>query len=247
MPPAAVGAAFVAMGATAATGAAVTALVTAAYIGAAVGAVVGAATALVTGGDVLKGAVKGAALGFVSGGVLKGVGIAMSAAGSAGAGVGEAGVTAAGESALQGGMGATEAAGILEGMGASSAPTVPSGGVASGATAVGLPAQTAVAPAKEGLLGRAMNWVDAHPGGASVIGQGLGGAAKGMLESRTADKEIAALMERDRLNREALQIKGLEDLDLRSPLPSIVSFADRPKWQFPETGLIWGGKQDAKA
>ena len=241
MPPVLIGKVFVLLGATAATGAAVTALVTAAYVGAAIGAVVGAATSLISGGNILKGALKGAALGFVSGGVLKGVGMAMGGAGSAGAGVGEAGLTG---TEVAAGTGAGSEMTLGGGLSSSDLAQSPVQVLKAGGT--GLPPQAAAAPAKEGLLGRAMDWVDKHPGGASVVGQGLGGAAKGMLESRTADKEIAALMERDRLNREAIQIKGLEDLDLRSPLPSIASFADRPKWQFPETGLIWGGKQNAK-
>jgi hypothetical protein len=66
-----------------------------------------------------------------------------------------------------------------------------------------------------------------------------------MLESKGTDKYIESLMERDRLNRDALVVKGLDTLQLRMPLPSIAKFTERPAWQIPESGLIWGGMQNA--
>lgn len=242
MPPAAVGAAFVALGASAATGAAITALVTAAYVGAAVGAVVGAATSLITGGNPLKGALKGAVLGFVSGGVLKGVGMAMSGAGVAGeAGVAEAGMSTAGESVSAAG---SAPAGLEAGVPELREAVAKNATVGTGTVAAPTPPPS-VPPTGEGLLSNAMKWINANPNAASGIGQGLAGAGKAMLESRSTDKYIEALMERDRLNREALQVKGLDTLQIRMPLPSIAKFTERPSWRFPENGLIWEGAKNA--
>jgi hypothetical protein len=83
-----------------------------------------------------------------------------------------------------------------------------------------------------------------------MVAQGLGGAAKGMAESRSVDKEIDALMERDRLNLASKEISGLEEMDLKVVLPSVGTFMERPEWEMPEAGLIaeWQkGGPNAKA
>jgi hypothetical protein len=230
MPPAAIGAAFVAMGATAATGAAVTALVAAAYTYAVVGAVVGAATSLISGGSIIKGALKGAMIGGIGGAIGSAAGL-IGEAGATGAGVGEAGLAgsevgggvaplAADEFALTGAVGAGAGGGAGAGAGAGA------GGAGTGAT---------------GILGKAGEWIKTNPQSAALAAQGLGGAAKGISENMASQDTLNYLMERDRLNRDAIKIKGLTNIELKTVLPSIAKFTETPKWQMPQAGLIGGG------
>lgn len=239
MPPAAIGAVFVALGATAATGAAVAAIATAAYIGAAVGAVIGGITAAVKGQNILKGALMGGVTGFVSGAAFGALGAAVGPATAgtvategAATGAVEAGAVGTGE-AVVGGLESAELAASTGNAGS----IIPASAEVGTSVASAAPA-AAAPPAQEGLLSGAMKWINTNPGAASVIGQGLGGAAKAMFESRTKDKEIAALMERDQFDRNAKQITGLTDIQIKTPLPSIATFAERPGWVMPQTGLI---------
>ena len=80
-------------------------------------------------------------------------------------------------------------------------------------------------------------WIEANPNQATLIAQTLGGAAKGMMDERTADKEADILKKRI----EALKIKDLAGLDTKIALPTISGFMDRPNWQIPEGGMIWEG------
>lgn len=231
MPPAAVGAAFVAAGATAATAATVTAVVTAVYIGAAIGAVVGAATALVTGGDVLKGAISGA----VIGGITSGIGSAFGGGAAAATTVGEVGVETVGVESV---LAAEDAA-----AGAALTSSASDAGVAGGVTQTVTPTPTPDPP--DGILSGVENWANKNPTQASVIVDALGGVASSMYESSTKQEELEAEMERDQLNIDALKIKGLTNTDLKTSLPSIATFTEEPAWTIPSTGIIWGGMSNA--
>lgn len=244
MPPALIGAGFVAMGATAATGAAVAAVATAVYVGAAIGALAGAAVAIVTGGDVLEGAIKGA----IIGGVTKGIGAGMGLAADAGttvARVGEAGVTGAEAGQIaQAGLGytaggapaAVSAAAPAVADVASQAGTV--GGTVTSPTTLPTPPPTTPPPSSGGFLSGATNWINQNPMPAALLAQTVGGAATGISESRSRGREIEAAMERDRLNILAGKVRGLNTVDLKVALPTISAFAERPKWTMPESGLL---------
>lgn len=231
MPPAAVGAAFVAIGASAATGAAVATFVAAVYVGAAIGAVVGAATSLITGGNILEGAIKGAVIGGITRGVGSFLGPA-STAGTAVGGVGEAGTGAiqAGEAGLSAGTAAGSTAGTITSEGATFA--IGEGLSNAGNVVANTPAATG------GVLSKMGGWIEANPSQAAIASQAIGGAAKGMYESRASKKEIDALMERDRLNRDALRVGGLSDITTRPTLPTISGFLEKPKWQLDDSGLL---------
>uniref|UniRef100_A0A6M3XKX0 Uncharacterized protein n=1 Tax=viral metagenome TaxID=1070528 RepID=A0A6M3XKX0_9ZZZZ len=230
MPPAAVGAAFVAAGVTA-TAATVTAVVTAVYIGAAIGAVVGAATALVTGGDVLKGAISGA----VIGGITSGIGSAFGGGAAAATTVGEVGVETVGVESV---LAAEDAA-----AGAALTSSASDAGVAGGVTQTVTPTPKPDPP--DGILSGVGNWANNNPTQASVIVDALGGVASSMYESSTKQEELEAEMERDQLNIDALKIKGLTNTDLKTSLPSIATFTEEPAWTIPSTGIIWGGMSNA--
>jgi hypothetical protein len=213
----------------------------------------GAATSLLTKQDPLKGAIMGAVVGGVSGGVMQGLSLAAGpSAGVGGAGVGAA--PSVGSAGLE-----AAAAPATEGMVDLTTGTIhgASQGVASGAVAgsptgpaVILPVaanttKQAVDATNRGLLS---GWMEKNPYMANITAQTLGGAAKGMLESRTSEKEIAALMERDKLNRDALKIKGLTEIDMKVALPSIAGFTEKPRWQMPQgAGFFAQGNNDAKA
>jgi len=232
MAPAAVGGGLFAAGLFT-SAAAATAVVTAVYVGAAVGALIGAGTALVTGGDVLKGALKGAVIGGVSGGVTSAL------AGPAVAGTEVAGAGVAGTEGGIGGVGAPMAeAGV--GTAATGAATSGTG------PAVAAPAATTPAAGGSGgggLLSGATNWINKNPMAAAMVSQGIGGVASGIAENRAADKELDALMKRDKLNYANQEISGLTAIELKTTLPSVGVFAEKPKWQMPNSGLIanWGG------
>lgn len=229
-PPAAVGAAFVAMGATTATGLAVTAFVTTVYVGAAIGAVVGAGVALVTGGDVLQGAVKGA----IIGGVTKGVGSFFGQAGNAAnaaSGVGEAGMTGAagiegaaeGANMVAGGTEALASAGTAAEVGGSTAATT----AATGGPSIG-----------EGLFSGAANFAKSDAG-AEIIGRTAAGAAEGMLTAKSNKDALEAAMKRDQLAIDSKKV-DLSGLDFKVALPTIKGFTAKPNWQIPQAGLLEG-------
>ena len=235
MAPAAVGTGLFAAGLFT-SAAAATAVVTAVYVGAVVGAVIGAGTALVTGGDVLKGALKGAVIGGVSGGVTS----ALSGPAVAGTQVAGAGVS--GTEAGIGGVGAPMAeAGVRTGPQVASGIGGPAGGgISSGAGAAG---GAGAGGGGGGLLSGATNWINQNPMAAAMVSQGIGGVASGISENKTANKQIDALMERDKLHYASQEISGLTAMELKTTLPSVGVFADKPKWQMPNAGLIaqWGG------
>lgn len=229
-------------GASATTAAAIG---TAVVAGAVVGAVVGAGTVLSKGGDlgdVLKGAVLGATTGAVTGTITGGLGSYLSA-GTSGVGTG---TVTAGEAGL-------EAGGVSGSVSPATASALESAGsteaiMTAGANTTGqsLSAGASNAAAQGGMLGGAANWITQNPTQAMLLGQGVGGTAKSMTDARASEKEIDALMERDRLNRESLKISGLDSIQLKTVLPTISGFMERPKWQMPDTGLIWGGMQNAE-
>ena len=228
MPPAAVGATFVAMGATAATGAAVAAVATTVYVSAAIGALTGAVTAIVTGGDVLDGALKGALVAGATGGIMKGFGLAANGPAMADAGISNTAATG-------GQVGGADIAGLkMAEAGLSQVPTV-------GESVAPNLASNAVQPTSgegTGFLSGTANWINKNPMPATMIAQTVGGAAKGMQDSRTAQKQIDAAMERDRLYIDSKKVRGLSGLDLKIALPSIGEFAEKPKWQPPKGGLL---------
>ena len=245
MAPAAIGAFFTWVGASAATAAAATAVATAVYVGAAIGAVIGAATSLATGDDILEGAIKGAVIGGVTRGIGAGIGLAGNA-GTAAVEAGEVGVKAAevGTAGLDAANTASQA--IEAGTGAVSQTAPTAGTAANVAQAAGEVAKQAPSG---GILSNVGNWIEANPSQAAIISQTLGGAAKGMMDKRTSEREIEALMKRDRLNNE---ITGLSGIDAKMALPTISGFMEKPKWQIPSGGMIWEGikvgkQQDANA
>lgn len=226
MPPALVGG-FIATVSSVSLASA-TAFVAAVYTGAAIGAVLGAATALVTGGNILKGAVSGAVVGGITAGIGNAVG--QAAKGAMGvAKVGDAGVKAAN-------LGATEmAAASKAAEGYTALNTV--GDAAKQMSQIGGQAAQAGTQAGTGLLSRAVDAIRTSPNIAKIGGEALSGAAKAMLESRTRDKELDFLMERDRLNREAEQI-DLTGMGNDFRLPSVGEFTERPAWQMEDAGLL---------
>jgi hypothetical protein len=236
MPAVAVGGAFAAIGGSLVAGTA-TSVVGAVFMGAAVGAVIGAGTALVTGKDPLKGALMGA----VTGGVSGGIGQALTAGATAGTTTAGAGVKSGTEAGIGGvGVPVSGSAGLEGAVG----PSIPIGGAGPSA-AVSTSGPAPVAPtAKTGLLSKAGNWINKNPMAAAIIAQGAGGAASGIAEERAQDKRLDALMERDRLHYASQEIGGLSNLDLKTALPTIGKFTERPEWQMPQAGLIqqWQGR-----
>jgi hypothetical protein len=91
--------------------------------------------------------------------------------------------------------------------------------------------------AASGLLPRLGNWIEANPSQAAIASQAIGGAASSMLSSREREKELDILMERDRLNRDANQITGLQNVTVNN-LPQMGEFLERPKWQMEDAGLL---------
>ena len=212
MPPVLVGAGVLALGKVAGT-----ALVVSVLKFAAIGAVVGVATALVTGGDPRDAAIKGALAGAVTGGVL----------GVAGAATATAGTTTAGSLTTAPAALNPMTPGIVAQGQIAAAPT----------TAASLAGGATQEAARGGLLSKMGGWIEANPSQAAIVSQTLGGAAQGMQEARTSRKEIDALMERDRLNRESTQISGLTQSTVAPPSYKIDSFLDKPKWQL-DNGLL---------
>ncbi len=234
MPPALIGAAFVSLGASAATGAAVTAIATTVYIGAAAGALIGGVTAAIKGEDIIKGAVRGAVRGAVIGGVVGGIGGALSlAVGGTSAATGAAAIPEAG---------LIPPAGVVDpviGVGSAGVPAV---------GAAGTPAPAAVAPGGSGILNRAsgaMKYLADNPELTKVAAGTVGGAAKGVLAGRSKRQELEAEMEQNRLQLEASQIRGLSTMDLKVVLPDVGEFAKRPAWQMPDAGIIGRAKDAA--
>lgn len=228
-PPAAIGAAFVAMGASAATGMAVAAVATAVYTGAVYGALTGAVTALVTGGDIKDSAIKGAVIGGVSGGVMRGIGIATGSS-PASAGVGEAGMETAAAGNTTGGQAGVAGSG---GQGV----VVATGQPAVSPTTTTAPNVT-TPPVKEGLLSRAGNWIESNPTQATLLAQTVGGAAKGVSDKRAAEQDLEAQMRMTQLEIDSKKVGGLSGLDIMEPLPSVGSFMETPKWEMPKAGLL---------
>ena len=220
-PPAVIGAAFVGMGATAAAGAAVTAIVTSVYVGAAIGAVIGAVGAAITGGDILEGALKGA----VIGGVTRGIGTGL-------------GIAAEGATAVEGvsaGVGNVPAG--LQATGAEIGQISSAAGQTAGSAAA-IPSVATAAPTGGGIISGVGNWINQNPTQAMMLGQTVGGAAKGISDNRAADKELKSAMERDQLYIQSKKVSGLSMLELKTALPSIGAFTETPKWQMPGGGLI---------
>jgi len=233
MPPAAVGAAFVAMGASAAAGAAITTIATSVYVGAAIGAVVGAGVAAVTGGDIIEGALKGAAIG----GITKGIGTGFSLAAE-----GASAVEGVGTAAMEG----VETAGAELGHIANAAPAAESAGAelghiasAGGSVAKDVATNAAQEVGKQtsgGILSNAVGWLNDNPAMTEIAGKTIAGAAEGALTNRAKQKELEAAMERDKLNIQSQKVSGLDAMKLKVALPSIGNFTDTPTWQSP--GLI---------
>ena len=223
MPPVIAGAGVIALGSVA--GAAVVKTV---LLYAAIGAVVGTATALISGGDVRDGAIKGALMGAVSGGI-------MGAVGQAGAASQAVGQTTAGSVSAAGpGMNPMNPGIVAQGQIPQTAGMT--GGAAGGLISPNLTQQAPTAPPSTGLLSRLGGWIETNPQSAAIMSQTLGGAAQGMQESRTSRKEIEAIMERDRLNREHVKIGGLADSKVQPPNYRIDKFMDKPQWQ--DDGLL---------
>lgn len=233
--PAAVAGFFVA---TVGLSAGVAAIATGILIGAAVGALIGGVTAALKGGDILKGALMGAVFGGITGGIGAGLGLATGLLGAgapaAGAGVSEAALIGVAETGIA--IPATTAAG----------PTIAgAGGVIPGPISGGTGTLAGGAGATS-ALSKAAGWIGANPEVAKVGAAAIGGGAKGILEGQSKQKELDALMERDRLNREAKQIRGLTLVELKTVLPSIGKFTETPAWVMPEAGLL-GKKVQANA
>jgi hypothetical protein len=218
MPPAVIGSAFVAMGASTATGAAVAGFVSAVYVGAAVGAAVGAGTALMTGGDVLEGAVKGAVIGGITKGVIHGIG--QMGAASSSVGVGEAGMTATQPAAQE----ATQiaGAGVADSAGNVAAQSSP------------IPQVASEAAAQPGFLDKTIGFIEDNPKTSEIIAGGVSGAAKAISEKRNRQAELEAQMERDRLLIESRKIHGLQGLNTGAAIPTISGFLERPKWKLED-------------
>lgn len=222
-----------------ATGAAA-AVVSATFVGAVVGAAIGAATSLMTGGNVLEGALKGAGMGAVGGAVTGAVGAAVQGVGEAGLAASEAGVSGVGAD-----VAATEAAIVETGGGAASGMS----GAAPVGSAAQVGAQTgqAVTPqANKGLLSGVAKWAGGE-NGAEVLGRTVAQGASSMLDARSQEKQLKAVMERDRLALEGSKISGLTTMDFKTALPTIGAFTDKPTWEMPNTGLLWKGAQDGTA
>lgn len=195
-----------------------------------IGAVVGAAAAAATGGDIKNGALQGA----VSAVAVMGMG-ALS--------VGSTGASTAGEAGIES-AGAGNLAVDLETGATSTVPSSTSGAASIGnAAASSTPSiSTGTSQGSQGILSKAANWVENHPKVMDVAGNVVSGAAEAMLKEDEDKRTIEALMERDRLNREALKVGGLANLDTRSVLPSIGGFLERPKWEMkldqPSFGIL---------
>jgi hypothetical protein len=214
MPPAAV-AVFVAVGkAIAASG-----IVKAVLVGAAVGAIAGAGKALINGENVLKGAVSGAVMGSIVGGVGKAVGMASGPA--LDAKVGEAGLNSGIAE-----QNVTADKSLLPSPSTSPPPQVSTGNM------------TQPTQASGGLLSGMGNWIEKNPSQAAIVSQTLGGAATGMMASRASDREREAQLERDRMKYDNEKIGGLMNMQAQPPIPSIATFAERPKWQMDDSGLL---------
>ena len=189
------------------------------------GAIAGAVVSAVTNkGNMLKNAVKGALSGAAG-------------AGLASAGMGMAGATGTANTAVE--LSPLEAAvelSALEAAGGIDAATKAGEAAKAGGTVKTL---TPPAEAPKGLLERAINWIETKPETAKILGQGAAGAAKSFIDKETSQAQIEALMERDRLNREALKVGGLAGLSKEPAIPQVGGFLDKPQWQLdPMTGLL---------
>lgn len=200
------------------------------------GAIAGAVVSAVTNkGNMLKNAVKGALSGAAG-------------AGLASAGMGMAGATGTANTAVE--LSPLEAAGGIDAgqatAGSQLSAVEASGGIdaatkAGEAAKAGGTVKTLTPPAEapKGLLERAINWIETKPETAKILGQGAAGAAKSFIDKETSQAQIEALMERDRLNREALKVGGLAGLSKEPAIPQVGGFLDKPQWQLdPMTGLL---------
>ena len=209
------------------------------------GAIAGAVVSAVTNkGNMLKNAVKGALSGAAG-------------AGLASAGMGMAGATGTANTAVELSpleaaveLSPLEAAGGIDAgqatAGSQLSAVEASGGIdaatkAGEAAKAGGTVKTLTPPAEapKGLLERAINWIETKPETAKILGQGAAGAAKSFIDKETSQAQIEALMERDRLNREALKVGGLAGLSKEPAIPRVGGFLDKPQWQLdPMTGLL---------
>lgn len=194
------------------------------------GAIAGAVVSAVTNkGNMLKNAVKGALSGAA------GAGLASAGMGTANTAVElspleAAGGIDAGQATAGSQLSAVEASGGID------AATKAGEAAKAGGTVKTL---TPPAEAPKGLLERAINWIETKPETAKILGQGAAGAAKSFIDKETSQAQIEALMERDRLNREALKVGGLAGLSKEPAIPQVGGFLDKPQWQLdPMTGLL---------
>jgi len=210
------------LGITAGTAAAT--IATGVFYGIAIGALVGGVSAALKGGNILKGALTGALIGGITGGI-------------GGAIMGPAGVTTGGIE--QAGAGMISAPGEAAGMLGAPVGVAPAlGSVATETIAGGVTAGTG---GGTGFLG-AMDWINKNPDTAKVAASAIGGGAKALSESQTAEANLEAQMERDKLN----QISGLNLVELKTALPSIKEFANRPEWNEKfDSGLLGKKVQNA--
>ena len=82
-----------------------------------------------------------------------------------------------------------------------------------------------------GLLGRVSNFIEANPNQAGMIGQTIGGVAKGVLSSREDDDVLEYYRERDRLNREGF-ISA--EINKNPQTPTIRGFKSMPRYKWNE-------------
>lgn len=207
--------------------AAAASFVTAVYVGAAVGAVVGGVKAAISGDNILKGALKGAAVGAVTSGALNIVGQAAGL-------VGPSASSAATKTATTGVS--TEIAAPSAGQ--TAVDTAQSG------VSVGAPHQLGpvappdvVSPPGKGILSSVSNFIETKPNQAMMLGQSLSGTAQGLISSKTQDANLAALMERDRLNREPFI--SLDGVSMNRVQPTVRNFKPLPSYKYDEeTGRL---------
>ena len=100
------------------------------------------------------------------------------------------------------------------------------------------------APAEKGLIGSAMDWVNAKPVNTLITGQAISGVAKGVAEERAADKKRKANLEalqepqRQKQGNPSVGGKGVS-LNL-APGGRILTRPDGSRVYVPNSGLING-------
>jgi len=198
------------------------------FFGAAAGAIIGIGAALVSGGDVTKGAITGAVMGGVGGAMMK----EMSMSGSQ--------------------YEPQETSNALPMGGLRTSPRTESGmdaGMGAGMN-VGMGSRTNIGSTEKkpsGILDRATSWIEKNPSSASILAQTVGGVASGIAASRSADKELDYLKERDKRNINATKVSGLSNIELKTVLPQIDKFADTPRWVMPSMEMKNNGANNSKA